>query len=770
MAVEKIPVYCSQCVAGPDLIEVEVEDGVARRIVPNYKFHGEHPAEGRVCVKAYGLIQKTYNPNRVKAPMKRGNPKKGLDEDPQWVEISWEEALDTLAEKLRGIRDKGLVDEHGNPRLAMTLGQGGVAPGYMGTFPAFMAAWGPLDQSIGSGQGVKCYHSEHLYGEFWHRAFIVVPDTPNCKYLISFGNNGMASAGVTGVWRHAEAKTKGLKRVQVEPHISISAAFADEWVPIRPKTDAAFLFAMIHVALHERDWRQVCDVDFLEKRTNAPYLVGPRGYYLRDPESRKPLVWELDRGCAVPFDDPKLGRAALTGRFKAAGVEVGPDDQSWSHADAEAPTAMELLIDHVRDYNPDWAAEICGVPSEQIRRVAGEYLDNAHIGETITVEGREFPYRPVAILLGKTVANGWGGYEACWGRTVLAALVGALEVPGSIIGSGVRLNRPAFDRFLTVRPGPDGFMQGALNRTDKEGWRKPSNRSAYQTLVPLLGDGPWAPALGPAHLPWLFMEKTPKNWPRQDLPEVWINYRSNPAISSWDTDRVTRVLAQIPFTACFAYTPDETNWFADLLLPESPDMESLQLIRLGGAQFIEQYWRHIGWAIRQPVLRRLPYDTLDLTEIATRLAQKVGILAEYNEAINKGRGIGISLAEHYPDGLLNPGRSYSVEEIWDRACRAASLETSGGKEMHDLAWFKRHGAYLVPFAQQNWYLDSVMKEKGLRYELPYQETILRMGQELGNRLHEMGVDWWEPQLEEYTALPGWKDFPEIWNNVAREKG
>jgi phenylacetyl-CoA:acceptor oxidoreductase len=63
-----------------------------------------------------------------------------------------------------------------------------------------------------------------------------------------------------------------------------------------------------------------------------------------------------------------------------------------------------------------------------------------------------------------------------------------------------------------------------------------------------------------------------------------------------------------------------------------------------------------------------------------------------------------------------------------------------------------------------------MEAKGLRYELPYQERIMRMGRELGNRLHEMGVDWWEAQLAEYSPLPGWKDFPAIWEAVAAEQG
>ncbi len=392
MTTQKIPVYCFQCVAGPDLIEVEVEDGVATRITPNFKFHEEHPAEGRVCVKAFGLIQKMYNPNRIKRPLKRGNPKKGLDEDPQWIEIDWEEALDLVAQRLGAIRQTSLVDPSGNPRLALTLGQGGVAPGHLGTFTAFMSAWGPIDQTIGGGQGIKCYHSEHLYGEFWHRAFLVVSDTPLCKYLISMGKNGMASGGVTGVWRHAEAKSRGLKRVQVQPHLSITGAFADRWVPIKPKTDAAFLFSLIHVILHEHDWRAVCDVPFLKLRTNAPYLVGPNGYFLRHPESRKPLVWDAARCQTAAFDDASIDDFVLSGAYTAAGIEVGPDEQTWQHEAVTVHPSFQLLIDHVRDYTPEWAGQICGVEPEQIRTVATEYLDHAQVGETITVEGREYPY------------------------------------------------------------------------------------------------------------------------------------------------------------------------------------------------------------------------------------------------------------------------------------------------------------------------------------------------------------------------------------------
>jgi phenylacetyl-CoA:acceptor oxidoreductase len=222
--VKRVPTLCYNCVSGPDFMKVKVEDGVATEIEPNFDARGVHPAHGRVCVKAYGLVQKTYNPNRILTPMKRTNPKKGRDEDPGFTPISWDEALDVVAARLKSIRAKGQVDEAGLPRLAVSFGHGGTPANYMGSFPAFLAAWGPIDYSFGSGQGVKCVHSEHLYGEFWHRAFTVAADTPNTRYIISLGANVEVTGGPCAVTRHADARIRGYKRVHVEPHLSITGA------------------------------------------------------------------------------------------------------------------------------------------------------------------------------------------------------------------------------------------------------------------------------------------------------------------------------------------------------------------------------------------------------------------------------------------------------------------------------------------------------------------------------------------------------------------
>src|SRR5690606_40039870 len=61
-------------------------------------------------------------------------------------------------------------------------------------------------------------------------------------------------------------------------------------------------------------------------------------------------------------------------------------------------------------------------------------------------------------------------YHTCWARTLLAVLVGALEVPGGTLGTAVKLVRPAFSRTGSCIPGPDGFMRYEFNATSRQEW------------------------------------------------------------------------------------------------------------------------------------------------------------------------------------------------------------------------------------------------------------------------------------------------------------
>ena len=763
--------YCYNCVSGPDFMNVKVVDGVATEIEPNFAAEDIHPAKGKVCVKAYGLVQKTYNPHRVLSPMKRTNPKKGRSEDPGFVPISWDEALDLLANKLKGVRAKGLLDDSGLPRVAATFGHGGTPANYMGTFPAFLSAWGPIDYSFGSGQGVKCVHSEHLYGEFWHRGFTVAADTPSANYIISIGSNVEVSGGPCAVTRHADARVRGCKRVQVEPHLSVTGGCSAEWVPIRPKTDPAFMFALMYVLLIEHQVSEL-DVPFMRDRTSSPYLVGPDGLYLRDAESKKPLLWDETSNRAVPFDTPGAV-PALIGRFRVSGaISVDADEARQELGEVEGITAFSKLVEHIEKYSPEWAEKICDVPAATIRRIANEYLECASVGATTVIDGVTLPLRPVAVTLGKSVNNGWGAYECCWARTMLAVLVGGLEVPGGTLGTTVRLNRPHDNRHLSVKPGEDGFMAQHFNATDKVNWAsQPTGRNVHKTLVPIVGNSAWSQALGPTQLAWMFLREQPADWnmAKPTLPDVWFIYRTNPAISFWDTQSLIESIATFPFTVAFAYTLDETNFMADLLLPEATDLESVQLIKVGGTKFMEQFWDHRGVVLRQQAVAAQG-DSRDFTWITTELAKRTGLLEQYNDALNRGAGGVSPLKGVNYDFSLDPSREHGVEEIWNAVCQAASAHLSDGKEAHDLAWFKENGFYTVPMSRLEWYLTPTMEKQGVRYELPYQERLLRVGRELGNRLHEKKMAWWDEQLSEYAALPEWHDVPGRWEQALLNAG
>ena len=308
-----------------------------------------------------------------------------------------------------------------------------------------------------------------------------------------------------------------------------------------------------------------------------------------------------------------------------------------------------------------------------------------------------------------------------------------------------------------------------FNETTREGWeRDPHIRNAYRTLVPLVADSAWSPSLGPAHLPWLFLKRPPKRWPKVTAPEIWFQYRTNPAISSWHTAEVTQRLAEFPFIVSFAYTRDETNHMADVLLPESTDLESLQMMQIGNTKFFEQFWRHEGWAIRQPVIDPVA-DTMDMTDIATALASRLGLLEEYNAAINRGAA-GIKLRTEGYDYGLDLAPAHDRETIWNAVAKAASHSLSDGNEVHDLDWFMEHGYMLRPFSQLGWYLYPHLESHRMRFEMPYQERLLRHGTQLARRLHEIGVEWWDRQLEEYRPLPPYRRLPEIWLEYARSQG
>jgi anaerobic selenocysteine-containing dehydrogenase len=123
MATEEIHTYCPMCIAQCGVVAI-VEDGHFTKVTPD----SEHP-NGGICIKGYAAPEIVYSPDRLRRPMKRTRPKG--DPDPGWTEISWEEALDTIASRLLEIR-RQYGAEAVRPRergpLEIPLAKGGGSP------------------------------------------------------------------------------------------------------------------------------------------------------------------------------------------------------------------------------------------------------------------------------------------------------------------------------------------------------------------------------------------------------------------------------------------------------------------------------------------------------------------------------------------------------------------------------------------------------------------------------------------------------------------
>ena len=95
-----VPSTCALCYGNCSVLAHRV-DGVVVKIEGNPE---SAVGKGRLCGKGVSGVMSHYDPNRLTQPLRRTNPKKGLDVDPGWKEITWEEALDEIATVLKRVR------------------------------------------------------------------------------------------------------------------------------------------------------------------------------------------------------------------------------------------------------------------------------------------------------------------------------------------------------------------------------------------------------------------------------------------------------------------------------------------------------------------------------------------------------------------------------------------------------------------------------------------------------------------------------------------
>ncbi|MCI1193497.1 molybdopterin-dependent oxidoreductase [Calidifontimicrobium sp. SYSU G02091] len=262
---------CHQCPARCG-IDVYTTDGRVHAIYGNT----DHPiANGKLCPKGPLGTYILYDPDRFKGPMKRTNPKKGRNEDPKFVPITWDEALQTVADRLQALRDKG--ESH---RFALCYGRGWGAScaGLQGTFGAL---YGSPNVAIGhssmcSDGSIKSKQATDGNGSY--NAY----DYRNTNYLLMFGCGFLEAFRpynyLMQVWGYIRGEKSPKTRVTaVDVHMNTTMAASDRALLIKPGTDGALALAIAHYILVNGLWEKTFVGDFKDgvNRFKAGQTVDP---------------------------------------------------------------------------------------------------------------------------------------------------------------------------------------------------------------------------------------------------------------------------------------------------------------------------------------------------------------------------------------------------------------------------------------------------------------------------------------------------------------
>ena len=247
------------------------------------KVHGNpaHPhTDGALCTKVSRYTERTYHPERILHPLRRTGPKGSG----QFERVSWDQALDDIAQKLTTIAAKG-------PEAAQAIQPYSYA-GTMGLVQAesmaarFFNQLGAsfLDRTICATAG-----GEGMVQTLGRKVGMRVEFFAESKLIIIWGSNSIASN--LHFWRYAQvAKRNGAKLICIDPRKSETADKCHEHIALRPGTDAALALALMH-ELIVNDW---LDHDYI-----AQYTLG------WDALRAHALEWTPERAaevCSIPVE------------------------------------------------------------------------------------------------------------------------------------------------------------------------------------------------------------------------------------------------------------------------------------------------------------------------------------------------------------------------------------------------------------------------------------------------------------------------------------
>lgn len=391
---EEYTSICTFCACGCGMVGY-VKDGK----MINLEGDSDHIVnEGGLCSKGASMSVIPNSEGRVLKPKYRA-PKSD-----SWVEISWEEALDKITEKIKNVRDENwIATEEDNGKTykvnrcdALSFVGGAQVHNeecYLMTKMTRM-----LGVSFLEHQARLCHSSTvpALTAAFGRGAMTNTwQDLKNAKVILIEGSNAAENHPMSAKWI-MRAKDKGATIIHVDPRYTRTSKLADIHAQIRPGTDIAFLGAIINYIIENKEY----DEDFLLTHTNAALLVSDD--------------YDFDEGLFSGYDEESHSYDKKKWSYK-----LDANGKPLKGKLTDKNSVMSKMAEFYKRYDMKTASSITGIPEDEIRQIAEVMVKN----------------RPGTVMYALGMTQHTVGVQNIRSFTVMQFLLGNVGKPGSGINA-----------------------------------------------------------------------------------------------------------------------------------------------------------------------------------------------------------------------------------------------------------------------------------------------------------------------------------------------
>ena len=248
---KQVPGMCQLCSTVCGIVG-HVKDGRVIKIEGN---PNDPNSRGHLCARGHAGLNHLYHPERLLYPLKRV----GERGEGKWKRITWDEALDEIATKLKAVRESGKPEE-----FAFHQGRQRSKDALKRFLDAFGTSTQLSHRSLCSGNR-RAANLTYLWESDWD-----LNDVENSKYILNFGSNAFEAhqGHVPFATRIQNGRFRnGAKLVTFDVRLSNTAGASDEWFAPFPGTDGAIGLAMCHAIIAEN----LQDDEFITAWTNVTF-------------------------------------------------------------------------------------------------------------------------------------------------------------------------------------------------------------------------------------------------------------------------------------------------------------------------------------------------------------------------------------------------------------------------------------------------------------------------------------------------------------------